>query len=47
MIALEESDSDSVIGRDLRQGPRTLDALGLASLSRGQLQTLLRTGATA
>ncbi|MEN9628276.1 MAG: hypothetical protein RJA10_1503 [Pseudomonadota bacterium] len=33
-----------LLGRDLRQGPRTLETLGLASLSRGQLQTLLHDG---
>jgi opine dehydrogenase len=37
----------AILGRDLRQGPRTLDALGLTTLSRAQLQTLLRTGAAA
>ena len=37
----------AILGRDLRKGPRTLDALGLASLSRVQLQTLLRTGVAA
>ena len=32
------------LGRDLRRGPRTLQALGLASLTKGQLQTLLHDG---
>ena len=32
------------LGRDLRLGPRTLETLGLASLSRGQLQALLHDG---
>jgi opine dehydrogenase len=32
------------LGRDLRQGPRTLEALGLAALSRTQLQQLLHDG---
>lgn len=32
------------LGRDLRQGPRTLETLGLASMSRGQLQALLHDG---
>lgn len=31
-------------GRDLRRGPRTLEALGLASLSRQQLQQMLQAG---
>jgi len=35
----------AVLGRDLRKGPRTLDALDLATLSRTQLRSLLRTGA--
>ena len=34
----------AVLGRDLRHGPRTLDALGLAGLSRTELQTLLQRG---
>ena len=33
------------LGRDLRQGPRTLEALGLAGLTRPQLQALLNDGA--
>lgn len=33
------------LGRDLRQGPRTLEALGLAGLSKAQLQALLNDGA--
>ncbi len=37
----------AILGRDLHKGTRTLDALGLAPLSRAQLQTLLRTGAAA
>jgi opine dehydrogenase len=32
------------LGRDLRQGPRTLEALGLASMSRSQLQQRLHDG---
>jgi opine dehydrogenase len=32
------------LGRDLRQGPRTLETLGLASMSRGQLQQRLHDG---
>jgi opine dehydrogenase len=32
------------LGRDLRRGERTLDALGLAGLSRAQLQQLLHEG---
>jgi opine dehydrogenase len=32
------------LGRDLRQGPRTLESLGLARLTKGQLQTLLHDG---
>jgi opine dehydrogenase len=32
------------LGRDLRQGPRTLEGLGLAGLSRAQLQQLLHEG---
>ena len=35
----------AILGRDLCKGPRTLDALGLATSSRAQLQALLRTGA--
>jgi opine dehydrogenase len=35
----------AVLGRDLRKGERTLDALGLAGLSREALQRLLREGA--
>ena len=31
-------------GRDLRSGPRTLEALGLDKLSREQLQRLLHEG---
>jgi opine dehydrogenase len=33
--------SGAFVGRDLRAGPRTLEALGLAQLDRGQLQSLL------
>jgi opine dehydrogenase len=33
------------LGRDLRQGPRTLEALGLAGLSRDALRRLLHDGA--
>ena len=32
------------LGRDLRQGPRSLEALGLSSLSLDELQTLLQRG---
>jgi opine dehydrogenase len=32
------------LGRDLRQGPRTLEGLGLAQLDRGALQQLLHDG---
>jgi opine dehydrogenase len=32
------------LGRDLRRGPRTLEALGLAGLDRGALQRLLHEG---
>lgn len=32
------------LGRDLRRGPRTLEALGLAGLSKAQLQALLNDG---
>jgi opine dehydrogenase len=32
------------LGRDLRQGPRTLEGLGLATMSRDQLQQLLQQG---
>jgi opine dehydrogenase len=34
----------AILGRDLRQGPRTLDALGLAALSRATLQARLQAG---
>jgi opine dehydrogenase len=34
----------SFLGRDLRHGPRTLEALGLASLSRAAVQRLLQEG---
>lgn len=34
----------AVLGHDLRSGPRTLDALGLAGLSRAELHTLLQQG---
>lgn len=34
----------AILGRDLRLGPRTFDALGLAALSRTELQTLLQRG---
>jgi opine dehydrogenase len=32
------------LGRDLRSGPRTLEALGLAGMDRAQLQQLLHEG---
>jgi opine dehydrogenase len=32
------------LGRDLRQGPRTLEALGLAGLARDALAQRLRDG---
>jgi len=34
----------AILGRDLREGPRTLEALGLAGLSRAQMKELLRDG---
>jgi opine dehydrogenase len=34
----------AVLGRDLRQGERTLEALGLARLSRGEMRRLLQEG---
>jgi opine dehydrogenase len=34
----------AILGRDLRAGPRTLEALGLASLTRAELQARLREG---
>ncbi len=34
----------AILGRDLRGGPRTLEALGLATLSRGQMRDLLTQG---
>jgi opine dehydrogenase len=34
----------AILGRDLRSGPRTLEALGLASLSRDELKQLLVAG---
>jgi opine dehydrogenase len=34
----------AILGRDLRRGPRTLDALGLASLQRAELKRLLEQG---
>ncbi len=34
----------AILGHDLRQGPRTLEALGLARLSRTELQALLSEG---
>ena len=34
----------AILGRDLRQGSRTFDALGLASMSRAQLQAVLLRG---
>jgi opine dehydrogenase len=34
----------AVLGRDLRQGERTLEALGLARLSRDEMRRLLREG---
>ncbi|MEO7854802.1 MAG: NAD/NADP octopine/nopaline dehydrogenase family protein [Rubrivivax sp.] len=36
----------AVLGRDLRRGARTFDALGLTGLSRTELQTLLQRGAS-
>lgn len=35
----------AILGRDLRHGPRTLEALGLATRSVAQMQQLLREGA--
>jgi opine dehydrogenase len=35
----------AVLGRELRAGPRTLEALGLAGLSRDEMRQLLREGA--
>ncbi len=35
----------AILGRDLRRGPRSFEALGLSGLSRSALQTLLRQGA--
>jgi len=37
----------AILGRDLRHGPRTFPALGLAMLSRRQLTMLLQSGAAA
>lgn len=34
----------AILGRDLRQGPRTLEALGLASLGRSEMMRLLYEG---
>ncbi|WP_418317648.1 NAD/NADP octopine/nopaline dehydrogenase family protein [Piscinibacter sakaiensis] len=34
----------AILGRDLREGPRSFEALGLAELSRGDLQALLQRG---
>lgn len=34
----------AILGRDLREGPRTLEALGLAGLSQAQMNDLLRDG---
>jgi opine dehydrogenase len=34
----------AVLGRDLRQGPRTLDSLGLAPLSRAEMKRVLHEG---
>jgi len=34
----------AILGRDLHQGPRTLEALGLASLSRDEMKRLLQHG---
>src|SRR3990172_1361816 len=34
----------AILGRDLRQGPRTLEALGLASLGRSEMTQLLYEG---
>jgi opine dehydrogenase len=34
----------AILGRDLRQGPRTLEALGLASLTPAALHERLREG---
>lgn len=36
----------AILGRDLRQGPRTLEALGLASLGRSEMTRLLYEGRT-
>lgn len=36
----------AILGRDLRQGPRTLEALGLASLGRSDMTRLLYEGRT-
>jgi opine dehydrogenase len=34
----------AICGEDFAQGGRTLDTLGLGSLSKAELQTLLRNG---
>jgi opine dehydrogenase len=34
----------AILGRDLRRGPRTLDALGLAALARDEMTLLLHEG---
>jgi opine dehydrogenase len=34
----------AILGRDLRRGPRTLEALGLASLSHAEMKRLLEQG---
>ena len=34
----------AILGRDLRHGPRTLEALGLASLSHAEFKRLLEQG---
>jgi opine dehydrogenase len=34
----------AILGRDLSRGPRTLEALGLASLSRAEFKRLLERG---
>lgn len=39
--------ASAVTGKDLRHGPRTLEAMGLASLSRSEMTRLLRDGVAA
>ena len=36
--------ASAVLGRDLRKGERTLEALGLARLSRDEMRRLLQEG---